>query len=337
MPAVESSIDWSSSLVLSCRLREIDPKTWEPGDDVAGVISANVSRDAYGSILESGSVTVQAGLDFEPREMWARVEVLAEQGGVAERWPVATLLLTPNEAEIRKGRKIIPYDGQGVLKAAFDTVLPAGYPVVAGKDGAAAAAEILQAAIPSQVRSVGSFVLSEGIVMPKGMNRLEAAWMLVDAAGWCIQVLNDGTVEVKPQPSENALILDSTTAALLGTEVNAGPGNSGNPNTYIAVDGMLTARAVLGEGRPVEVYDDAPQLVNGESLQAYAERMLASLNSVVGTRTYRRAWIPELTIFDRIGCILPEAGLDAPMRIVSQNVTLGGEFMVDETAEVMMA
>ena len=342
MPAVSSGIDWAGSLGFTWRLREMDPASWQPGGDVPGVVSAAVSRDAGGKLLESGSAAVQAGVAYEPREMWARIEVLADSGSAVERWPVATLLLVPGDAEIRRGMKSVPYDGYSVLKAAQDLTLPTGYSVRAGDDGAAAAAGILsrafrQAGANIPVTARGSFTLSQGVVLSRGTSCLDAAWMLADAAGWCIQVQPDGSVEVKPKPDEPALAIDHDAAGLLGTAVSApGPVN-GAPNTYIAVDGLSTARAVIeGAGRPVEYYDDAPKRVNGESLQDYAERRLAELNEVVGTRTYQRAWVPGLTVFDRIDGKLPEAGLDAPMRIVSQHMALGGGMlMVDEGTEVL--
>ena len=336
MPAVSSNIDWAKSMAQSFRLREMDVEAWQPGAEVPGVVEANVSRDFDGSILESGGVTVHAPLDFEPREFWGRLELLAEQGGAIERWPVATLLMVPNEVQIAKGRKIVPYDCSSVLKAAADTVLPVGYCVAPGADGAEAVAAILSEALPCPVRAEGSFRLSEGLVLSRGTSRLEAAWRLVDAAGWCMQIDGEGAVTVRPKPVQPSLVLDTSTSSLLGTEVRSNPGAAGLPNVYVAVEGVTVARAELpGIARAVEQFDGTPNRLGGETLQAYAERRLAEMNEVVGTRSYRRSWVPGLTVYDVIDGKLGEAGLDARMRIRSQHVVLGGDLMVDEEVDVI--
>ena len=334
MPAVNSNIDWGASLKLTWRLVEIDPSMWEPGEAVGGAVSASVTRDVGGALLESGNVTVEVPLDFQPTEFWGRLEVIAEQGGVTERWPVATMLMTPGDMAVNRGRKIVPYDCSSVLRAAADTVLQTGYSVPAGGDGAKAAADILAAALPCPVYSYGSFTLDEGLVVSRGTSRLEAAQMLVDAAGWCIQVDTYGAVAVREVPSAPSLVLDSSTASLLCTQVTVGGSSYDLPTAYIAVDGLDTARAEVASTRPVEIYDDAPKRVNGETLQDYAERMLSELRKQTFSRSYRRAWVPGLTVFDMVDGNLPEAGLDTRMHITSQRFALGGEFVVEEVASV---
>lgn len=331
MPAVDSSINWAASLRLSWRLVEIDPSMWEPGEAVGGVVSANVTRDARGALLESGSVTVEVHPDYQPAEFWGRLEVVAEQGGVIERWPVATMLMTPGDMTVSRGRKLVPYDCSSVLKAAADTVLPTGYSVPANGDGAKAAADILAAVLPCPVYRMGAFTLDEAMVLSRGTSRLDAARMLVDAAGWCIQVDAGGGVTIREVPSAPSIVLDSSTASLLCTQVNDGGASYDAPTAYIAVDGLQTARAEVPAARQVEVYDDAPKRVNGETLQDYADRMLSELRAQSVSRSYRRAWVPGVTVFDMVEGNLPEAGLDGSMHITSQRFSLGGEFVVEET------
>lgn len=334
MPSVNSNIDWGASLTLSWRLVEIDPSMWEPGESVGGVVSASVTRDVGGALLESGNVSVEVPLDYQPTEFWGRLEVIAEQGGITERWPVATMLMSPGDMAVNRGRKLVPYDCSSVLKAAADTVLQTGYSVPAGGDGAKAAAEILAAALPCPVYVHGSFTLDDGLVVSRGTSRLEAAQMLVDAAGWCIQVDTYGAVSVRDVPSEPSLVLDSSTESLLCTGVTVGGPSRNLPTVYIAVDGLQTARAEVASARPVEVYDDAPKRVNGETLQDYAERMLRELRKQTYSRSYRRAWVPGLTVFDVLDGNLPDAGLDERMHITSQRFSMGGEFVVEEMASV---
>lgn len=325
------------------RLMTVDPATWADDDVMQGEISASVKRDANTKLLESFAANVEGGIDEKPRETWARVEALIDG---ASREAIATMLLVPSKSTVRKGRRITAYDGYSVLKPCNDRFLLAGEYIPAGADGAAETVQLIAECTPAPVTAHGSFRLSEPIVFGSGTTYLDAAWMLVDKAGWCIQIGFDGTINVLPMPSESSLDLDKATSWMLGTSISSNDGMANVPNQYVATDGTNTAivtdddpnsptSTVSRNGRIVQVFDSKPVRVGGESLEQYATRKLAESMTVIGTRGYRREWAEGVNLFDVVKGTLPEADLDCRMRVTRQSIGIPGELMVDEECAVL--
>lgn len=342
MPGVETSIDWGGSLTCTYRLGLVDPETWEVSSVLDGMLSAGVARNGSTRLLESGSIQASGSLDGET---WGRIEVLARQGGMMERHAVATFLLVPADGEVRRGRTTVNADGYSVLKPAADMTMLAGSYVPAGADAAEHAASLLSACTPAPIEIGGSARLLDAVVFAAGTTYLDAAWMLVEAVGWTLQIDGRGVVHVLPRPTEPALTIDADGSRLLGTGVSVADGGNDAPNRYIAVDGALSVTATdddpssptstVSRGRFVDVYDGSPRRAAGESLQAYAERRLAELTETAGTRGYDRAWVPGLTVGDVVRGALPSARLDGDMRIVRQSLRFGYGITVTEDCEVL--
>lgn len=332
MPRVETSIDWAGSMSVELRAMEVDPRTWASSTELGMVTSASVSRDSSTPLVESGSLTLE-GDGLPETEIWVRIEALATQGGAFERHPVATMLFQPAPTTVRRGSTSMTMDGCSVLAPAEDRVLLAGTTVAAGADAAAAAVGLISECTPAPTSADGGFSLAEPMTFAGGTTYLEAAQMLVDAAGWCIQVETDGTVHVRPKPTVPAIELYERT---IGTSVQVADSDGVKPNRYIAVDGERVAIATWGEPtRYVDEYDGSPKTIGGESLQAYAERMLAELNGSAGTREYERPWVPGVTAWDMAHGAVPAAQLDGDMRIVHQSLGIGHGISVTEKCEVL--
>lgn len=332
MPRADSSIDWTASVSMRLRAVEVDTRTWDGSDELGNVVAASVSRDTSTPLVESGSLTLEGGT-LPEAETWVRIEVLATQGGAFERHPVATMLFQPAPTTVRRGSTSMTMDGCSVLAPAEDRVLLAGTTVAAGADAAAAAVGLISQCTPAPCSADGGFTHAEPMTFAGGTTYLEAARMLVDAAGWCIQVETDGTVHVRPKPTESAIELDAQT---IGTSVQVADSDGIRPNRYIAVDGEQVAIATWGEPtRYVDEYDGSPKPVGNETLQEYAERMLAELNAVTGTREYERPWSPGVTAWDMAHGAVPAAQLDGDMRIANQSLEIGHGIKVTEECEVI--
>ena len=344
MPAAQTSIDWGSSVTCSWRVMEVDPATWADSMEVSGARSGSVTRDATGRLLESGTVEVESDAPAAA-ERWARIEVLAVQGALMERHALATLLLVPSPSKVRRGGRVASYEGRSVLRPCEDRKMLAGSYAPKGADGAAWAARLLAGSTPAPVSADGSFELSDNIVFARKTSYLEAAWTVVEAAGWCIQVDGWGRVAVRKKPVQPALLLDRAGARLLGPEVESDDGLADVPNRFTAWDGSEQGQAVderagvptsyKERGRYVDEVDDSPKRVGGESGQAYAERRLAELTEVAGTRSYERAWWPGVTVFDMVRGGLADADLVGDMRVRSQSLQLGAGISVTEEVEVL--
>lgn len=338
MPAENSAIDWAASYGCTWRVSVVDAATWASSSALDGAHGGSVKRTADGALLESGSVDL-GGADVPSGEFWGRIEMLADDGVHVERHAVATLLFEPSGSTRRRGWADTAVDGRSVLAPAADMAVPDGSYAPAGSDGAQRAARLLRACTPAPVSVEGGFELASAVVFDPGASYLDAAWQVLDAAGWCIQLDGSGRVTVREMPASPALVLDTSGARLLSTSVEVDDGLSGAPNRYIAVADGVTATAAdmdpsrrtsyPARGRWVDEYDKSAKPASGETLQAYAERKLAEALGAA-TRSYTRAWVPGVTVYDVVRGNLPGAGLSGDMRVTSQSLSLGKGIDVDE-------
>lgn len=340
----QGNIDWGASVSHRWRLVRVDLPTWADGDTIPGAIEASVSRDRDGDLLESGSATIAMGVDEEPREFVGRIEVLAEQGSVVERHPVSTMRFIPGRSVLHTGRRVVEYDGYSVLRPADTRKMEAGAYVPKGIDGAAWIARMLGECMKAPVVANESFILTEHYDFSGGSSRLASIWEVLDAVGWCLRIDESGVVTIMPLPNEPSLVLDTANARLLNPELESDDGLADTVNRWIAVDGDNRAEAVDTSDLPtsytqrgyyVEEYEETPARLDGETLQAYVNRRLEESMNVIGTRTYTRAWIPDVLPFDVVRGSIASVGLDCDMRIKSQTLELGATATVTEVSEVI--
>ena len=344
MPEIDTSFDWGGSYSCEYRLMEVDPDTWEGLARVDGVLSMSVSRDRGGDLIDEGSAEIAMDVYDVPREFWGRLEVLARNDGGHTRQAIATLYFIPGPIRISKGRKIVSYSCMSVLFPPSERSILVGSNFQKGMDGAAYAVSLLSECTPAPITSDGTFSLSENVVYSEGTSYLEAVWMLLDAAGWCIRISERGEVTIQPKPTEPVLIIDSANARLVGPEIEADDGLEDVKNRYIAVanDSIVTsvdesARRTSYETRGFysDEYDGSPQLLDGETLQEYSDRKLAELTEVLGTKTYRRAFWPGVVPFDIVEGSISSVMLDCTMRVLSQSIEIGAGIAITETSEVI--
>lgn len=334
-------MDWTGGYSCEWHVSWVDPDTWADAGEVAGVTSVSIERDASTPLIETGDMSLDG--EMGAWERWCRVSMVASQGAEREHVDVATLLFCSAEATAAYGTRTSSAEGWSVLKPCADLAMPLGSYAPRGCDGAARAAEILAEATPAPVTIEGSFELSQHMVFDIGCSHLDAAWALLDAGGWCIQIAGDGSIRVTPKPTEPALSLDMAHAALLSPGVSDSLDLSGIPNRYTAIDGLDVGVATnedasspvsyQARGRWVDATDASPALVNGESLERYAQRKLDEASTVARTRSYTREWWPGVLPFSVVRGSLPSVGLDGDMRVVSQSLSCGAGITVSETAE----
>ena len=340
----DSTFDWGGTYSCSYRLMEVDRDTWEDSSEVTGVLSLSVSRDRDGELVDEGSASIAMASDEEPREFWGRIEVQVSDGVEHVRQPIATLYFVPGRWAMRRGRKVVDYSCMSVLYPASARKVLVGSSYAKGTDGSAFVVGLLRECTFAPVEVADTFALSDHVVYDGETSYLEAANMLLDAAGWCLRISERGEVEVRPRPTEAALSLDIANTRLLAPEVEADDGLEDAANRFIAAgeEGIATAvdesdrrTSFPSRGFYVDEYDSSPQLLDGETLQGYSDRKLEELNEVSGTRTYTRAFWPGVVPFDVVDGSIASVGLDCRMRVLSQNVELGAQVKVTETSEVM--
>lgn len=333
-------MDWTGGYSSEWSVRTVDRGTWEDGGTLDGVLSVEVDRSRTDDVplLESGSMELDSA-SFD--EGWYRVYLTVDG---QERVAMTTMLFERASARTEHQSTTLRATGRSVLQPAADIKLAYGAYAPAGCDGAAYVGNLIAECTPAPVRVDGSFTIVDDLVFDIGCSRLEAAWRVLDAAGWCMQVDGMGRVTVRAKPTLPALELGKAKAGLLIPGTDDDLDLSGVPNRYYAVDDSKTAMATnedgassvsyQARGRWVDMVDTSPVLCDGETLDMYAARKLAEESTVTRTFSYTREFWPGVTVFDVVHATLPENGLSGDLRVATQRLECGNGVTVAETAEM---
>lgn len=333
--------NWFQGYTAEWVVRTVDPDTWADNGTVGSVREISVSRDCTDDVplLETGSMELDSAAPFE--SAWCRVYMVADQGG-KESVAAATLLFERSSSRFEHDTWHGSMQGRSVLQPAADRKMARGAFAAVGTDGAREAGRLLSECTPAPVVVEGSFTLAENIVFDLGCSYLQAAWQLLDAAGWCIQIDGDGTVHVLPMPKEPSLELSHANAGLLIPGIDDDYSLVDIPNRYYAVDDGAVAVAVnedpssptsyQARGRWVDEVDESPTPVDGETLELYARRKLAEAATLTHSYTYDREWWPGVTCYSTVRATMEDNGIVGDLRVLKQDLACGMGIVVTETA-----
>lgn len=336
--------DWTGGYSSLWRVFRVDRDTWADAELVSGVTAVSVERscDEDSPTLERGSMSVDLAPGDTFDEGYYRIVMTAVQDGSAERVDVATLLCSSIEGEVNRGNDANEVQGRSVLYPASKTELESGSYAPAGVDGVRYAADLLRATINAPVETEGSFTLDEHYVFDTGSTVLAAVWKVLDAGSYVLQIEGDGTVRIVPKPTEPVLVLDRANARLLHPAVQHRLDYSEVPNRYkvnengtevMAVnDDPYSVTSTVMRGWTLDMRDDSPARVNGETLDAYAKRKLEEKSMVYDSRTYSREFWPDVHPYSIVRGSLSSVKLDGDLRVVSQSLTCGKGIVVEEEA-----
>ena len=329
-------MDWSKSYTSTWRVFKVNRKTWADGELLPKVDSVSISRTADGRLIESGSMELTG--DFESD--YYRIVMTANQGGELTRVDVATLLFDISGGEIDFGRTTHDVDGYSVLYPASTTAVTLGEYAPAGEDGARYAAELLQSAINAPVEVEGSFTLNDHIVHELGSSILDAAWSVLDAGNYIIQIDGRGVVHIKPKPTEPDLEIKSSNIRMLTNGISFTSDISEIPNRYIVIDDNVVTIAsnddldstvsTVNRGYFIDVVDTSPTPVNGKTIMEYANDRLKQLSIMKDERTYVREYAPDVYIYSLVKCSIN--GLQGNLRVTSQSINCKNGITVQERA-----
>ena len=338
-------MDFRKPYTARWRVMRVDEGTWQSVSELPGAVSATISRDCTDSVplLESASVEIDAAADFE--EGYHRIEAICTQDGGTEVVPIATVLLSEGSGKLDRGLRTASLNGLSVLQPAADERFDHGSYAPKGADGALVAARILSSVCKAPVEAIGSFKLSDNIVYDLGASYLEGVWAILNAAGWCIRIAEDGTIRICEKPSAPYDDAPVIAPDIIMPEIGYESGISTVPNVYIAIDGDQRAEAVNADtasptstasrGRRIVEVDTSPSKVNGESLQAYARRMLLEKRTVMSVKySYKREYHPNVVPFDILRAHIPAYDIDCNVRVMSQTVTLAQGIEIDEKSGI---
>lgn len=334
----------------SFRLMRLNRSTWEDDVEVPFVDSVTISRDCSedSPLMESGTYTLTAGIGSDFQEGWYRLELLLEEDGSYSRYPIATQLLEATSGRIDYGHDTQTVQGRSVLYPAKKRLFEARNYVPKKTNGAEYCAYLLRQCTPAPVTVDGKFSIDENYVFERGDSYLDSVWGLLKKAGWCIQILEDGTIGIRKKPTTPSLQLDRYARSAIMPGIGYDYDRSEVPNRYIVVDpydnykttvvtntqaGSRTSYSARG-GCWYDYVDEAPVHMDGESMKAYARRQLEYLSTVSKVYSYEREYVPGVYPFSVVNATLPEVDMYAELRVVSQSMTIDrtGGFLVTERA-----
>lgn len=329
-------MDWSQSYAASLRVFRVNRDTWADAEQIENVDSIEVSRTSDGELLESGGMDITGEFDAD----YYRIVLTAVQDDDVERVDVATMLFDTNSGEVNRGTKTQSAEGFSVLYPASKTTLLAGEYAPAGVDGAEYAAELLRAAINAPVEVDGHFTLNGHIVHEIGSSVLEAAWAVLNAGNFCMQIDGRGMVHILPMPTEPAVTIDTTNAKLLTPGIKYDKDMSEIPNRYIVLNGDMKTVAVNDDpdspvstvmrGYFVDYVDESPTPVNGETMGEYAVRMLKQKSVLNDNRAYQREYAAGVNPYSIVRASID--GLDGDLRVHSQSIKCEHGITIEEQA-----
>ena len=331
-------LDWSKSYSSEWRVFKVNRKTWADAERVDNVDSFTLSRTDDGALLESGSLDVTG--DFESD--YYRIVLTAYQGGSVERVDVATLLFDFTGGEYNHNVTTHNLDGFSVLYPASVSSITIGGYAPAGSDGARYAGDLLESAINAPVEVEGSFTLVDNMVHEFGTTVLDAAWNVLDAGGFIIQVDGSGVVHIRKKPdfSNPSLILDTVKSDIMTNGISFSANISEIPNRYIVIDNNIVTIATnddtqspvstVNRGYNVDVIDTSPALVNSEGYIKYANRMLEENSILKEEKSYVREYAPNVYPYSTIKSSV--RGLEGDLRVKSQSIRCDYGITVSEVA-----
>lgn len=332
-------MDWTKGYTATWHLYAVDRGTWADGSEIASFTSAEVQNDTDGDspLLQSGTVSFES--DAPSAEFYARIAMVARQGDEVERVDIATLLCSANDGENHES------DGRSVLYPASVNLLPFGTCCNAGIDAVSWVQRLLANVVNCPVESTGEAVLREPIVCDLGSSVLDAAWTVLKAVNFTMAIDGDGTVRIMPLPSEPTITLDSSLiGSVIADSIDRQTSWLDVPNRYRAIDGLQVAEVVNDSidsivststrGYFVDVVEQSPNLIGGETLLQYAERKLHEMSTVPHTVSYEREWVPGANLFGIVHVTDERFGEIGDYRITSQHMAIGAGVTVSETVEM---
>ena len=210
-------MDWTQGYASRWRVERVDPTTWEACGTLDGVEDVEVERDGTDEapLLETASITVTSAAADEFAPGWHRITMEAVQGLTSELVDIATIWLEQGDGEYDRGYRKDKLDGRSALHQASDTAVGDGQYAPKGADGPEFAATLLRGCIDAPVYGDGSSRLEGHVVFDLEASVLQAAWSVLHACGYTMQLDGRGEVHVVPIPTEPSLSIDRAGACIV--------------------------------------------------------------------------------------------------------------------------
>lgn len=177
---------------------------------LTNITSATIERDATDttSLLESAVVKLDTS---EFSRGWYAVDALTN--GVRTRLGVFYFKLKTMEQE-SDGSFVYELEGVSALYNASVSKVKGGYSVVKGNSGTATITSLLSDC--DAPLEITPFQVQKTQVFNGNVTKLGACWSVLRNAGMCIQISEDGTINIIPLPVEVIKTISMTSGELMG-------------------------------------------------------------------------------------------------------------------------
>lgn len=325
-------MNWQEGYSAAYYLTVIDPKTWrdlETVDITGGRITKTTDN-----LMESADIDVTQNLG----EKWVRIWVEGRQIDDGDREALFTGILQTPGVSWDGNRSTYSAECYSVLKPASDVLLPRGWYVLAGMNGARAAANLLSVGSAPVIYDDASPALFNTIVAEDGETNLTMAWKIVNAIGWRIRIDGRGTINICQQATEPSVRLDTQNLDIVEPAITDDQDFYSCPNVFRATSGDLTAVArdedsITERGREIWAEEKDCALNSGESISSYAKRRLKELQSPSRKVKYSRRNLPDITTGDMVNLNFPKQSIFGNYIIKKQSIDLGYAAKVAEEVE----
>ena len=332
-------MNWIEGYSASYILTEVDARTWRDRSTI-DITGGSISKGTSG-LMESADVEVTENLG----ERWVRIWLYAKQNDDGGREALFTGLLQTPAVKWDGVRGSYSAECYSVLKPAADVLLPRGWYILAGMDGASAAADLLGVG-PAPVTVEGEApTLTDTIVAEDGETNLTMARKIVDALGWRIVINGHGDVTIEAVPTTPTIVFDSQENDIIEPDVQDSQDLYSCPNVFRAISGDQTAIAkdddadsplsIQARGREIWAEDRNANLNSGEGIVEYARRRLTELQSPSRKISYNRRFVPGVYPGDVVEIRNAEQNIIGKFRLNSQKIDLGYGARTSEEAEIV--
>lgn len=330
-------VNFSKGISATYYAAKVNPQTWADGEEI-NIISGSITKKADSDLVESADISVKDNIESDT---WIRVYMIAEQGGIKQRVPLFTGIVSSPSRNIKGNTETRKLDCYSVLKVSADVLLPVGWFAPARTNGGELIRLLLSdLPCPIEVDEGAPTILSSFVAGNKD-SKLSIAQEIAKAINWQIKVNGDGSVRICPKPLTISGTFDNIENDILETAVTDNRDIFSVPNVLrVTLEGSAaTARdddpdsvySTVNRGREVWAQEDA-KLAAGESLGEYAFRRLKEMQNPSRKLSYTRRFQPDVDVNDLVSIVYPRQAIGDVFRVTSQTIDLSYGAKVKEEA-----
>lgn len=334
-------MNWNKGFSAQYYATFVDTITWRDTDKFQ--ITGGAVKRTDSGLMQSADIDC---INYsEKSEKWVRVYLDTSQEGNSAHVPIFTGLAINPQKNMNGTLVSNTLECYSVLKAADDVLLPVGYYVMAGTNGGAEIAKLLEATpAPVEVEE-NSPRLSQTIVAEDGETNLSMAQKVLAAINWRFKINGDGTILVCSPTTQISATFDPLNNDSIKPQIKLANDWFSCPNVFRAISGDTSATArddsedsplsTVNRGREVWAQEKDIVLNQNETLAEYASRRLKELQQHYISVSYERRFHPDVQPTDAINLHYPGQGLDGIYYVTSQTIDIGhGAETSEEVIEI---